>query len=130
MSYLIEWDNAEKTVILQQYTDNAVKDDLYHLAKESATMLKNISHTVHLIIDERNVKMTLSSADIQYLADNVPQNQGAVVLVIDEAGLAYKKVMQDVGKTIAPKVFEQPHFASTLEEARQLLQEKCGVQYP
>ncbi|MBI1278357.1 MAG: hypothetical protein GC179_09540 [Anaerolineaceae bacterium] len=130
MSYLIKWDNAEKTVIFQQYTDQPVKDDLYHLAEESAKMLKNVSHTVHLIIDERNIKMTLSSADIQYLNENVPENQGAVVMVVDKSGLAYKRVMQDVGKTIAPKVFEQPHFASTIEEARQLLTESFGVQYP
>lgn len=130
MSYLIEWDNAEKTVVFQQYTDHPVKDDLYHLAEESAGMLKSVRHTVHLIIDERAIKMSLNAADIQYLEDNVPKNQGAVVMVLDESGLAYKKLMQDVGKTMAPKTFDQPFFAKTIEDARQLLQEQFGVQYP
>ena len=31
MSHLIQWDNEEKTVVFQQYTDNPVKDDLYYL---------------------------------------------------------------------------------------------------
>ena len=51
MGYKIGWDNPEKTVVLQQYVDPASKDDLYRLAKESANLLKSVSHTVHLIID-------------------------------------------------------------------------------
>ena len=42
MSYLIQWDNVEKTVVFQQYTENPVKDDLYHLSEESAKMLKTV----------------------------------------------------------------------------------------
>ncbi len=130
MSYLIQWDNAEKTVVFQQYTENSVKDDLYRLAEESAKLLKSVRHTVHLIIDERAIKMTFSAGDIQYLEDNVPKNQGAVVMVLDESGLAYKKIMQDVGKTMAPKAFDQPFFAKTIEDARQLLRDQFGVHYP
>ena len=64
MGYLIHWDNEEKTVVFQQYTGNPVKDDLYHLAEESALMLNSVPHIVHLIIDERTIKLTLSSTDI------------------------------------------------------------------
>ena len=130
MSYLIKWDNTEKTVILQQYTDNPVKDDLYRLAEESAKMLQNVSHTVHLIIDERSAKVTLNPTDMKYLEDNVPANQGAVVMVVEEGGLTYKRVMQDVARTVAPKAFDQPYFAKTVEDARQLLQDQFGVTYP
>ncbi len=35
MGYLIQWDNQEKTVVLQQYIDNPVKTDLYALAEQS-----------------------------------------------------------------------------------------------
>ncbi len=59
MSHVIQWDNAEKTVVLQQYADQAVKDDLYDLSKQSAEMLRSVSHRVHLIIDERPIKVTL-----------------------------------------------------------------------
>jgi hypothetical protein len=112
MSYLIQWDNAEKTVVFQQYTDHPVKDDLYHLAEESAGMLKSVRHTVHLIIDERAIKMTLNAGDIQYLEDNVPKNQGAVVMVLDESGLAYKKVMQ--GKMLAKQWLQKPLTSPSL----------------
>jgi hypothetical protein len=130
MGYLIQWDNAEKTVVLQQYTGNAVKDDLYHLAEESAGMLKTVPHKVHLIIDERAIKLTLSSTDIKYLEKHVPTNQGVVVVVVGRSGAAYKSLIQKIGKTMAPNAFKQTFFAATIEEARQLLQEQFGVHYP
>jgi hypothetical protein len=130
MGYHIQWDNEEKTVVLQQYTDNPVKDDLYFLAKESARMLNSVSHTVHLIIDERTIKLTLTSADIKYLEKNVPPNQGAVVMVVNKTDLSYKKFIQNFGKELAPNAFEQPYFALTPEDARKLLQEQFDVHYP
>jgi len=129
MSYIIQWDNAEKTVVLQQYTDNPIKDDLYHLAEESALMLKSVPHTVHLIIDERTSKLTLSSADINFLERTVPSNQGTVVMVVSKSGQSYKKLMQNVGKTLAPNAFKQNFFVTTVEEARQLLQDQFKVNY-
>lgn len=130
MGHFIQWDNEEKTVVFQQYTDTPVKDDLYYLAEKSAAMLKSVPHTVHLIIDERTIKLTLSSADIKFLEKNVPPNQGAVVVVVNRNDLSYKKYVQEVNKKIAPKAFDQPHFAATPQEARQLLQEQFGVHYP
>ncbi len=130
MSYLIQWDNEEKTVVFQQYTGNPLKDDLYHLAEESAQMLNSVDHTVHLIIDERTIKMTLSSTDIKYLEKYVPTNQGAVVLVINKNGLVYKNLVQRIGKALAPNAFKETFFVATLEEARQLLQDNFEVHYP
>jgi hypothetical protein len=130
MNHSIHWDNAEKSVVFQQYTDKAVKEDLYHLSKESAEMLKSVGHIVHLIIDERPVKVTLNYSDIKYLESNVPENQGAVVMIVNKSGLAYKKLIQEVGRSLAPKAFDQPYFAETLEEARQLLRDQFAVHYP
>jgi hypothetical protein len=72
----------------------------------------------------------LNSADINFLENNVPANQGAVVMVVDKNGLAYKKVMQEVGKSLAPRAFGQPYFAASIEEARQILQDQFDVHYP
>jgi hypothetical protein len=130
MSYSIQWDNADQTVVFQQYTDKAVKEDLYSLSKKSAEMLRSVAHPVHLIIDERPVKVTLNYTDIKFLESNVPENQGAVVMIVNKSGLAYKKMIQDLGRTLAPRAFDQPYFAETLEEARQLLQEQFAVHYP
>ena len=130
MSYSIQWDNADKTVVFQQYTDKAVKEDLYSLSKESAEMLKSVSHTVHLIIDESLIKLTLNTADINYLEKVVPANQGVVVVVYSKLSLTYKKMIHDTNTKLAPKAFNKGLFAPSVEEARQLLQEQFGVHYP
>ncbi|MCA0456866.1 MAG: hypothetical protein LCI00_23045 [Chloroflexi bacterium] len=130
MGYLIQWDNTDKTVVLQQYTGEAGKEDLYHLAEESANMLNGVSHTVHLIIDERTIKLSLSSVDMKYLEMHVPPNQGAVVMLVEKNSLPYKQWIQTLGKSRAPKAFDKPFFAATLEEARELLHQLFGVRYP
>ena len=130
MGHLIQWDNREKTVVLQQYTGEAIKDDLYYLAQKSADLLNRVSQTVYLIIDERSVKHNLSSADVRFLEKHVPANQGMAVVIVDNKDLAYKKIVQEMNKKIAPKAFEQPIFVESLEEARQVLQEQYGVHYP
>ncbi len=130
MGHFIKWDNAEKTVVFQSYVDTPVKDDLYYLAKESATMLGSVLHTVHLIIDESNIKLNLNSADMKYLEKNVPPNQGAVVMIVGKSDATYKKLIQGIGQSVAPVAFGQTHFVTSIEEARQLLQNQLGVSYP
>ncbi len=130
MGHSIKWDNTEKTVVVQQYTDNPVKDDLYYLAKESATMLSSVLHTVHLIIDESTFKLNLNSADMKYLEKNVPPNQGAVVMIVNKNDATYKKLIQGIGVTVAPEAFGQTYFAASIEAARELLQKEFGVHYP
>jgi hypothetical protein len=130
MGYLIRWDNQEKTVVFQQYTGTATKDDLYGLAEESAQMLNSVPHRVHLIINEHHIKMNLNATDMKYLEKLVPANQGGVVIVVDKNSLPYKKYMHDAGVKLAPKTFAQPFFASDVENARQLLQTQFEVRYP
>ena len=130
MSHLIQWDNEEKTVVFQQYTDNPVKDDLYYLAEKSAAMLKTVLHTVHLIIDERPIKLTLSSTDIKFLEKHTPPNQGVVVVLVNKNDLTYKKYVQNFGEKLAPNAFFETYFATTPEEARDFLQKQFDVHYP
>jgi hypothetical protein len=130
MGHLIQWDNEEKTVVFQQYTDNAIKDDLYYLAEKSATMLQSVPYTVHLIIDERAIKLTLTSADIKFLEKRVPANQGAVVVLVNKNDLSYKKYAHEFANSLAPKAFDEPYFATTPEEARTFLQKHFEVHYP
>jgi hypothetical protein len=130
VGHLIHWDNEEKTVVLQQYTEGSSKDDLYHLASKSAEMLKQCSHTVHLIIDERQMSLVLNSADMAYLGRVAPQNQGKVVVVVPPEDVRYKNIVHQLGKRLAPVAFTEPHYAESLEEARRYLQEHYGVNYP
>jgi len=96
MGYSIQWDNAEKTVVLQQYTGEATKDDWYQMAQESARMLNSVSHTVHLIIDERNVNLVATAADMHFLEDLVPANEGAAVIVTSRLKFRYKQLAKKI----------------------------------
>jgi hypothetical protein len=129
MGHIICWDNADKTVVFQAYTEDASKDDLYHLARKSADLLNTVAHTVHLIIDERNIALVLSSTDMKYLEKMTPKNQGAVVMVVQGSKLAYKTAVQGLGKIIGPNAFAQPYFVDSVEAARQFLQDSFDVRY-
>lgn len=130
MGHYIDWDNEDKTVVLQQYTEGASKDDLYHLASKSAEMLNQHEHTIHLIIDERQANLVLNSADMAYLGRHVPKNQGMVVVVVAPEDVRYKNIVHQLGKRIAPTAFTEPHFSQSIEEARRYLHEAFGVNYP
>jgi hypothetical protein len=129
VAYKIAWDNKDKTVILQQYLPGATKDDLYHLAQESADMLKSVEHVVHLIIDERNIRLSLSSSDLKFLERLVPTNQGVAVVIVPPQDLAYKLKFQEIGQLTAPKALSRPHFVLSMKEARTLLREHYSVRY-
>ena len=129
MAYSITWDNDEKTVVLQQYMPNATKDDWYQLAKESAQMLGTVTHTVHLIIDERNVDLSANSADMGYLEKRVPPNEGVCVMVVPRELFLYKDMQHRQREKLFPKSKHTSYFVETIEDARKLLQEEFGVVY-
>lgn len=130
MAYQIRWYNRQKTVVLQQYSDDVTKDDLYKMARESADMLKSVSHTVHLIIDERSVDNMLTTTDMQFLEKMVPPNQGAVVVVVAEHKLKYKSIVQGMGNKIAPHAFaKETVFVSSLEKAQAYLQQHYALMF-
>ena len=130
VAYIIEWDNAAKTVVLQQYQVGATKNDLYELARASAAMLKTVKHTVHLIIDETNINLMLNTTDLRYLETNVPPNQGVVMLIVPEDSQKHKQIVQIISRPVAPHAFEETYFAASVEAARQFLQENFRVEYP
>ncbi|GEM_PF-1078757 len=127
MGYHIGWDNEDKTVLLQQYTDPATKDDMYQLVRLSAEMLNLYSHMIHLIIDERNVDFIFTSADQAHIEKMLTKNQGAVMVVVQSHNLTYKTVSQQLYKR--PSTRNHPNFVQSMEEARAFLQENFGVSY-
>lgn len=129
MGYSIQWDNEDKTVVLQQYSDDASKDDWYQLAQESARMLSSVPHTVHIIIDERNVNLVATAADMQFLENLVPPNEGTCVVVTSRFKFRYKKLSKRVREQILKDTSHQAHFVESVDDARKVLQEQYGVVY-
>jgi hypothetical protein len=130
MSHHTGWDNDEHTVILMQYEKGAIKDDLYIMVKKNAEMMASVEHTVHLIIDETHIQLSLNSADMRYLERNVPPNQGHIALIPHPGSLMFKKILVNIGNNIAPKAFEGIYYCHSVDEARELLKNEVGVKYP
>jgi len=130
MGYSISWDNEEKTVVFQYYEKGGTKQDLYDLVRESAGMLNTFEHRVHLIIDQRNVRYLMNAADMAFLEENKPKNQGVVILIIEQNIETHKSMTQKIGRRAAPHAFSDTYFVASLDEARKILQEHHGVHYP
>lgn len=129
MGHNIRWDNDDKTVVLQEYTDGATKDDLYALVRESAAMIQTVTHTVHLIIDERKFSPHLTTVDFTYIEAGMPKNQGVVVIIVAPSSHKYKAAMLELGSRIQLKTFSKSYFAESPEQARQFLEENFGIRY-
>ncbi|MBZ0288606.1 MAG: hypothetical protein K8I30_13395 [Anaerolineae bacterium] len=130
MAHEISWDNPDKTVVLQVYTETPSKDDLYQLAEESAAMLSTVSQIVHLILDERRINLILTAADMTFLQKQTPRNQGTVVMLVDPSRIPYKTAIHNLAQRLNLSTFAQPYFADSVEEARYILQQTFGVRYP
>jgi len=130
MSHRISWDNDDHSVVLQEYIDGASKDDLYLLAEQSAKMLKSVDHTVHLIIDERKLRVPFNMIDLRYLERQIPRNQGVVVVIAQRQKQRVKAATHDLNRRINGTGVEEPYFAETVEQAREMLHHQFGVQYP
>ena len=129
MANRVIWCNADKTVVLQQYYGDYTKDDLYTVVKKSAEMLNSVSHTVHLIIDEREVDTFMTATEMRFLEKMVPPNQGAVVVIVSKTRIYYKEVIGNMGTKIAPTAFTQSVMAFSYEEACQYLEREYHVQF-
>lgn len=129
MHYSIQWDNEDKTVVLQQYHQGATKDDWYQMARESAEMLGTVTHKVYLIIDEHHIEFDASSTDMRYLEKQAPTNEGACVMVVPQHQQFYKTVKKKIREQMVHNEREA-YFVETVDEARKLLQERFGVVYP
>ena len=130
MAHRITWDNQGKTVVLQQYVAPATKTDLYELAQASAKLLRTVNHSVHLIIDERDIRLTYSPEDMRALENIVPTNQGQIVVVMPDIMASYKKYVHAIASPVAPQAFTEPWYVNSIDDARKLLQTELEVRYP
>lgn len=125
-NYRIEWDNAEKTVVLQTYLVGATSTDVYEMARKSADMLKTVDHTVHLIILRSSGPPAVTAHELTHINKLVPKNQGKLMVV----GSLYDQMLIKSGDKIAPRTVQNSQVVKTVEEARQFLIEHYDVVYP
>ncbi|MDX2078534.1 MAG: hypothetical protein SFZ02_19030 [bacterium] len=120
----IEWDNEEKTILLNIYEGDLVLEDYYRVTDMTFEELNKLPHTVHTIM-LRNVRKTPTNMSkvMQYANKKTPPNLGMSVIV---GGSQFTRIIVKMAKVIAPKLSKEVYFADSLEEARQIIKEKSS----
>lgn len=119
MRISVEWGNAEKTFVLQDFTPGWTWEDFYESSKQSITMIKSVDHITHIISDFRNsgaLPIGSSITHARNVMKNYPDNWGILVVVSDSMFIrslvgAFRRLFASGigGKTYATETMEQAH---------------------
>lgn len=123
MPILLDWDNDNKTVLLERYISPWTIEDYFRLVDEEAALMAQVSHPVHVILDgtQSPVAPRQMFTGIQYALKKIPPNQGLLVFV------RASRVMQmfiEVARQMSPPLRRTSYFVKTVEDARRLIAEK------
>lgn len=124
MGILVNWDNAQRTVVRWEFSGWWSWNDFSVAQKKSNMLLESVNHTVHAIGDMGNTRFIPPNALIEFsrVADDVPTNRGIIVLV------NCSFLLETMAQTFMRITQKQDIFISTaksLKDARDMLS-----QYP
>ena len=128
MGISVKWDNSEQTVIRFVYTGQWTFGDLFDAMESARDLMDTVNHPVHGIIDMQDSKLMPNG--VLSLGRNVTMrkhpNQGKSI-VVGASGFA--RTLYDVYRKVYRTTFDESAygFASSLEEARQLLSSQATV---
>jgi hypothetical protein len=120
MAHITGWYDEDKTIVHQNFYDQAGVTDYLESISISVDIMSQVSHTVHILMDLQDAQVNdrgLLSA-LTKAGKIVPPNQGCVVII---GGKTYHRVLADVAKVIAPKAVENVYFTDTLEQAMEII---------
>ncbi len=125
MPFEVVWDDEAQTILRQIYSGHVIMPDYIHCTDEFARMAKSVPHTVHTMMDRTQVISTPSVLipALRYANNHVPPNLGLRVII--KAGM-FTRVIVDIGRRMAPHLVQNVYFASTLDEARAIIQKHAG----
>jgi hypothetical protein len=116
------WHDEGQTIILNTYDGEPTLADFYRATDESYALMSSQSHTVHEIIDLRNVKRLPPNllSGFRYAAGKTPSNQGVVVII----GLGtFMETLVRAASRIYPAATRSNYVAGSMEEAERIIQE-------
>ncbi len=128
MGIIVDWDNPEKTVIRFVYSGQWTFGDLFDAMQASRELMDTVDHPVHGIIDMQESKLMPNGA--LSLGRNVTMrrhpNQGKSIIV---GASGFARTLYDVYRKVYRTTFDESAFAfaSTLDEARQLLESHAAA---
>ncbi|MBI1282122.1 MAG: hypothetical protein GC179_28605 [Anaerolineaceae bacterium] len=128
MGIVVQWDNAEQTVIHFVYSGQWTFGDLFDVMQDARVLMDSVDHPVHGIIDLRDSKLmpngVLSLGRIVTMRKH--HNQGKSIIV---GANGFARTLYDVYRKVYRTTFDESSyaFASSLDEARQMLNDYVTV---
>jgi len=116
----VVWDNNAKTIIRQIYTGRLILQDYIVATNELEQMAKEVTHTVHSLMDRTDVISApgLVLPAMRYANSHVPPNLGIRVII---KGDMFTHVIVDIGRRVAPRLIHDIYFVDSLEEGRAVI---------
>ena len=116
----VVWDNNAKTIIRQIYTGRLILQDYIVATNELEQMAKEVTHTVHSLMDRTDVISApgLDLPAMSYANSHVPPNLGIRVII---KGDMFTHVIVDIGRRVAPRLIHDIYFVDSLEEGRAVI---------
>ena len=120
MPITVVWDNNAKTIIRQIYTGKLTLQDYIVATNELEQMAKEVTHTVHSLMDRTDVISApgLVLPAMRYANSHVPPNLGIRVII---KGDMFTHVIVDIGRRVAPRLIHDIYFVDSLEEGRAVI---------
>ncbi|MFZ4815679.1 MAG: hypothetical protein ACOYL5_14165 [Phototrophicaceae bacterium] len=114
------WDDEEHTIVRQTYTGLLSAEDFFECVRQNALMMAETSNPVDLILDISDAKIDLKGffTAMRYANKITPANQRLTVNV--GANETFQSMIL-YGASLGPKLIDNTRFASSLEEARQII---------
>lgn len=116
------WDNAEQTVIRQDYVGKWTWEEYFEMTKKTRDMISSMSHVVDVISDMKPGIIPRQGSAITFARkalSSLPPNRGIIVVVTNPLVAALLRVFKNLDKEIGPFMYA----VNSVEEARKLIAE-------
>jgi hypothetical protein len=127
VNFQVQWDNSEKTIILQTFSPCWEWQDLHLAREESRRLLDSVSHKVHFISDmQKTIRVPGNYFEqMSKLVEDVHPNVGLSVTVTPNPLI---KEMFYIFSAMKGGIDFEYRFVRTMDEARDLLRDWIGFQ--
>lgn len=121
MPVAMDWETPERKVIHITFMGTWDVNDLHRLITKRNSMMECVKHYVHQIYD-----MTASTSSpsnllsIMSRAELPSDKKGSHIVIVNASD--YIKSIANIMRTISPTLFENVHYANSLDEATTIIE--------
>jgi hypothetical protein len=120
MAFEVIWGNAQKTILIQRYSELLTLEDYHQCIDASAALMQTVTHSVDLIMDLSNATVSnqafLSAGNHAERA--VPPNQRLVLMI---GAPLHIQLIVKIAKSLFKKAAGNLYFVDTLTEAYRVI---------